>query len=123
MVRLQSAKHQVYDFSGKALIYSVIISKLIYNINLLVESMPQVYQTYVTQIGNGYPGEFLQTSVRPEARKHVFAHWQRFNGHYKNAGSRNAWFGIPNLTGSIGESLVDTVSQEINRRSSTGKGV
>lgn len=54
----------------------------------------------------------LQTSVRPAARKHVFAHWQKFNRHYKNAGSRNAWFATPNLTGSTGESLVDTGGQE-----------
>ena len=52
----------------------------------------------------------LPTSVRPEARKHVFAHWQRFNRHYLNAGSRNAWFGLPNLTGSTGDSLANTGS-------------
>ncbi len=54
----------------------------------------------------------FQTSVRPEARQHVFAHWQRFNKYYLNVGSRNAWFSSPNLTGSIGDSLADTVSQE-----------
>lgn len=62
----------------------------------------------------------LQTSVRPETRKHVFAHWQRFNKYYKSAGSRNAWFGTPNLTGSIGDSLVDTVGQEINKAQAQG---
>ena len=50
----------------------------------------------------------FQTSVHPEARKHVFAHWQRFNKHYLEVGSRNAWFGIPNLTGSTGNGLVNT---------------
>ena len=50
----------------------------------------------------------LQSSIRPEPRKHVFAHWQRFNRYYKNVGSRNAWFGIPNLTGSTGDGLANT---------------
>jgi IS605 OrfB family transposase len=52
----------------------------------------------------------LQTSIQSEARKHVFAHWQRFNGHYRKVGSRNAWFGIPNLTGSTGDALTNTES-------------
>jgi len=52
----------------------------------------------------------LQTSVRPEPRKHVFAYWHRFNKYYKNAGSRNAWFGTPNLTGSTGDGLANTGS-------------
>lgn len=51
----------------------------------------------------------FQTSVHPEARQHVFAHWQRFNSHYRKIGSRNGWFAIPNLTGSTGDSLVNTV--------------
>ena len=51
----------------------------------------------------------FQTSVQPEARKHVFAHWQRFNKHYLEVGSRNAWFSIPNLTGSTGDGLANTV--------------
>ena len=51
----------------------------------------------------------FQTSVHPEARKHVFAHWQRFNKHYLEVGSRNAWFSIPNLTGSTGDGLANTV--------------
>jgi IS605 OrfB family transposase len=50
----------------------------------------------------------LQSSIRPEPRKHVFAHWQRFNRYYKNVGSRNAWFGVPNLTGSTGDGLANT---------------
>ncbi|GAA6614686.1 IS200/IS605 family accessory protein TnpB-related protein [Scytonema sp. NUACC26] len=50
----------------------------------------------------------LQTSIQPEPRKHVFAHWQRFNKHYLKAGSRNAWFGTPTLTGSAGDGLVNT---------------
>lgn len=52
----------------------------------------------------------FQTSVHPKARKHVFAHWQRFNKHYKNVGSRNAWFDSPNLTGSTGDGLANTGS-------------
>lgn len=51
----------------------------------------------------------FQTSVRPEARKHVFAHWQRFNKYYLKVGSRNAWFSSPNLTGSTSDSSVNTV--------------
>jgi IS605 OrfB family transposase len=50
----------------------------------------------------------LQSSIRPEPRKHVFAHWQRFNRYYKKYGSRNAWFGLPNLTGSTGDGLANT---------------
>ncbi|GAA6621388.1 IS200/IS605 family accessory protein TnpB-related protein [Scytonema sp. NUACC26] len=45
----------------------------------------------------------FQTSVRPEARQHVFAHWQRFHKHYLKQGSRHAWFGTPTLTGSVGD--------------------
>ncbi|MUG97884.1 IS200/IS605 family element transposase accessory protein TnpB [Scytonema sp. UIC 10036] len=50
----------------------------------------------------------FQTSIRPEARQHVFAYWQRFNKHYLKIGSRHAWFGLPNLTGSTGDSLANT---------------
>ncbi|GAA6624308.1 IS200/IS605 family accessory protein TnpB-related protein [Scytonema sp. NUACC26] len=50
----------------------------------------------------------FQTSVRPEARQHVFAHWQRFHKHYLKLGSRHAWFGTPTLTGSAGDGLVNT---------------
>jgi hypothetical protein len=49
-----------------------------------------------------------QTSVHPEARQHVFAHWQRFRKHYLKVGSRNAWFGTPTLTGSAGDGLANT---------------
>ncbi|KYC34712.1 hypothetical protein WA1_49160 [Scytonema hofmannii PCC 7110] len=49
-----------------------------------------------------------QTSVRPEARQHVFAHWQRFNKYYLKVASRNTWFGTPTLTGSAGEGLANT---------------
>jgi IS605 OrfB family transposase len=59
----------------------------------------------------------LQSGIQASPRKHVFAHWQRFNGHYKKIGSRNAWFGIPNLTGSIGDSLVNTGCQEMSKAS------
>ena len=51
----------------------------------------------------------FQTLVQPKARKHVFAHWQSFNSHYLKVGSRNGWFGIPNLTGSTGDGLANTV--------------
>lgn len=51
----------------------------------------------------------FQTSVQSEARKHVFAHWQRFNKYYLKVGSRNAWFSSPNLTGSTSDSSVNTV--------------
>jgi IS605 OrfB family transposase len=57
----------------------------------------------------------LQSEIQASPRKHVFAHWQRFNKHYKKIDSRNAWFGVPNLTGSIGDSLVDTGYQEITK--------
>ena len=50
----------------------------------------------------------FQTSVHPEARQHVFAHWQCFNSYYKKIGFRNSWF-APNLTGSTGDGLVNTV--------------
>ncbi|GAB1541631.1 hypothetical protein NUACC21_43030 [Scytonema sp. NUACC21] len=50
----------------------------------------------------------LQTSIQPEPRKHVFAHWQRFHKHYLKLGSRNAWFSTPTLTGSAGDGLVNT---------------
>lgn len=50
----------------------------------------------------------FQTSVHPEARKHVFAHWQSFNSYYKKVGFRNSWF-APNLTGSTGDGSVNTV--------------
>ncbi|MUG96721.1 IS200/IS605 family element transposase accessory protein TnpB [Scytonema sp. UIC 10036] len=50
----------------------------------------------------------FQTSIQPEARQHVFAHWQRFNKHYLKPGSRNAWFGTPTLTGSAGDGLANT---------------
>jgi len=59
----------------------------------------------------------FQTSVRPETRKHVFAHWQRFNKYYKSVGSRNAWFRLPNLTGSTGDGLVNTGYQEMSKAS------
>lgn len=52
----------------------------------------------------------LQTSVQPEARKHVFAHWQRFHSHYLKIGSRHDWFSSPNLTDSTGDSLANTES-------------
>jgi IS605 OrfB family transposase len=45
----------------------------------------------------------FQSSIQTEPRKHVFAHWQRFNKHYLEVGSRNAWFAILTLTGSTGE--------------------
>jgi hypothetical protein len=57
----------------------------------------------------------LQSEIQASPRKHVFAHWQRFNKYYKKIGSRNAWFAVPNLTGSIGYSLVDTGYQEITK--------
>jgi IS605 OrfB family transposase len=57
----------------------------------------------------------LQSEIQASPRKHVFAHWQRFNKYYKKIGSRSAWFGVPNLTGSIGDSLVDTGYQEITK--------
>ncbi|MBW4670754.1 MAG: IS200/IS605 family accessory protein TnpB-related protein [Cyanomargarita calcarea GSE-NOS-MK-12-04C] len=50
----------------------------------------------------------LQSQIQASPRKHVFAHWQRFNRYYRNVGSRNAWFGIPNLTGSTGDGLANT---------------
>lgn len=52
----------------------------------------------------------FQSSIQTEPRKHVFAHWQRFNQHYLEVGSRNAWYGTPTLTGSTGDSLVNTGS-------------
>ncbi len=63
----------------------------------------------------------LQTSVHPEARKHVFAHWHRFNSHYLKIGSRNGWFAIPNLTGSTGDSLANTGNQEIFKASAQAR--
>lgn len=51
----------------------------------------------------------FQSSIQAEPRKHVFAHWQKFNKHYKKAGSRSVWFTIPNLTGSTGDTLTNTV--------------
>ncbi len=51
----------------------------------------------------------FQTSVHPEARQHVFAHWSRLASRYLEVGSRNAWFGTPNLTGSTGDGSVNTV--------------
>ncbi|MUG94870.1 IS200/IS605 family element transposase accessory protein TnpB [Scytonema sp. UIC 10036] len=50
----------------------------------------------------------LQSSIQPEPRQHVFAHWQGFNKHYLEVGSRNAWFGTPTLTGSAGDGLANT---------------
>jgi IS605 OrfB family transposase len=49
----------------------------------------------------------FQTSTQTEARQHVFAHWQRFRKYYLEQGSRNAWF-APNLTGSTGDSSMNT---------------
>ena len=63
----------------------------------------------------------FQTSVHPEARQHVFAHWQRFNKHYMKLGSRNAWFGLPTLTGSTGDGSVNTVRTIKEMVKSTGK--
>lgn len=51
----------------------------------------------------------FQSSIQAEPRKHVFAHWQKFNKHYRKTGSRNVWFTIPNLTGSTGDTLTNTV--------------
>ncbi|KYC39260.1 hypothetical protein WA1_31455 [Scytonema hofmannii PCC 7110] len=50
----------------------------------------------------------FQSSIQTEPRQHVFAHWQRFHKHYLKLGSRNAWFGLPTLTGSAGDGLVNT---------------
>ncbi|MUG95676.1 IS200/IS605 family element transposase accessory protein TnpB [Scytonema sp. UIC 10036] len=50
----------------------------------------------------------FQSSIQPEPRQHVFAYWQRFNKYYLKLGSRHAWFGLPTLTGSTGDSLVNT---------------
>ena len=56
----------------------------------------------------------LQTSIQAEARQHVFAHWQRFRKYYLEQGSRNAWF-APNLTGSTGDSSMNTGNTTFNQ--------
>lgn len=62
----------------------------------------------------------LQSELKTQPRKHVFAHWQSFSGHYKLVRTRNDWFGETILTGCQSNSSHDTGNTVIE---ATVKGI